>query len=156
MKETEIMAHARATFLTTYLSWVKPSLLAVLLGGLTATFALVVQASNAVPVILKTLNIPACLTYADVYRGTQSDFRKEGVLWREYAPEAAAFTYEFKEFLRTRDEILIRNLTPREQPADWATLVIHLPVCGGIVKMTEGMPEKSTDLEQVWRAPRAR
>jgi hypothetical protein len=103
-----------------------------------------------------TLNIPACLTYADVYRGTQSDFRKEGVLWREYAPEAAAFTYEFKEFLRTRDEILIRNLTPREQPADWATLVIHLPVCGGIVKMTEGMPEKSTDLEQVWRAPRAR
>ncbi len=74
------MAHARATFLTTYLSWVKPSLLAVLLGGLTATFALVVQASNAVPVILKTLNIPACLTYADVYRGTQSDFRKEGVL----------------------------------------------------------------------------
>ena len=150
------MAHARATFLTTYLSWVKPSLLAVLLGGLTATFALVVQANNAVPVILKTLNIPACLTYADVYRGTQSDFRKEGVLWREYAPEAATFTYEFKEFLRTRDEILIRNLTPREQPADWATLVIHLPVCGGIVKMTEGMPEKSTDLEQVWRAPRAR
>ena len=54
--------------------------------------ALVVQASNAVPVILKTLNIPACLTYADVYRGTQSDFRKEGnAVWREYAPEAAAF-----------------------------------------------------------------
>jgi len=150
------MAHARATFLTTYLSWLKPSLLAVLLGGLTATCSLVVQASNAVPVILKTLNIPACLTYSDVYRGTQSDFRKEGGVWREYAPEAATFTYEFKEFLRTRDEILIRNLTPREQPADWATLVVHLPVCGGIVRMTEGMPEKSTDLEQVWRAPRAR
>jgi len=150
------MAHARATFLTTYLSWLKPSLLAVLLGGLTATGALVVQASNAVPVILKTLNIPACLTYSDVYRGTQSDFRKECGVWREYAPEAATFTYEFKEFLRTRDEILIRNLTPREQPADWATLVVHLPVCGGIVRMTEGMPEKSTDLEQVWRAPRAR
>ena len=63
----------------------------MLLGGLTATCALVVQASNAVPVILKTLNIPACLTYSDVYRGTQSDFRKEGGVWREYAPEAAAY-----------------------------------------------------------------
>ena len=150
------MAHARGTFLTTYLSWLKPSLLAVLLGGLTATCALVVQASNAVPVILKTLNIPACLTYSDVYRGTQSDFRKEGGVWREYAPEAATFTYEFKEFLRTRDEILIRNVTPRDETADWATLVVHLPVCGGMARTSEGRPEKTTDLEQVWRAPRAR
>ena len=151
------MAHARATFLTKYLRWVKPSLVAVLLGGLTATFALVVQASNAVPVILKTLNIPACLTYADVYRGTQSDFRKEGAaVWREYPPEAASFTYEFKEFLRTRDEILIRNVTPRDETADWATLVVHLPVCGGMARTSEGRPEKTTDLEQVWRAPRAR
>lgn len=151
------MAHARATFLTTYLRWLKPSLLAVLLGGLTATFALVVQAGNAMPLILKTLNLPACFTYADVYRGTQSDFRKEGdALWREYPPEAASFTYEFKEFLRTRDEILIRNVTPREQPKDWATLVIHLPVCGGMVRMTEGLPEHSTDLQQVWRGPRVR
>jgi hypothetical protein len=148
------MEQTRAT--TTYLSWMKPSLLAVLIGGLTGVFALVTQAGNAVPLILKTLNIPACLTYADAYRGTQSDFRKEGDFWREYAPDAVSFTYEFKEFLRTRDEIMLRNLTPRDEPTDWATLVVHLPVCGGMARTSEGRPEKSSDLEQVWRAPRAR
>ena len=90
-------------------------------------------------------------------RGQKIEIRKEGdAVWREYAPEAAAFTYEFKEFLRTRDEILIRNVTPREEADDWATQVVHLPVCGGMARMSEGRPEKTTDLEQVWRAPRAR
>ena len=143
------MEQARA-----YLSWIKPSLLVLLVGAVTTIFSMIGAASNAVPVILKTLNLPACLTYADVYRGTQSDFKKEGDLWREYPPDAVAYRYEFKEFLRTRDEIVMRNLTPRDQPADWATLVVHLPVCGGIVKLTEGMPEHSTDLEEVWKARR--
>ena len=143
------MEQARA-----YLSWVKPSLLVLLVGALTTIFSMIGAASNAVPVILKTLNLPACLTYGDVYRGTQSDFRKEGDLWREYPPDAVTYRYEFKEFLRTRDEIVMRNITPRDQPADWATLVVHLPVCGGIVKLTEGMPEHSTDLEEVWKARR--
>jgi hypothetical protein len=145
------MEQARATFLTTYLSWVKPSLLALLVGVLTTIFTLIGAASNAVPVILKTLNLPDCLTYADVYRGTQTDFKKEGVVWREYAPEAVAFLYEFTEVGRTRDEIILRNLTPRAPPADSTSLVVHLPVCGGTVKLTEGLPEHSTDLEQVWR-----
>jgi hypothetical protein len=150
MKETAIMQHARATFLGTYLSWVKPSLLALLVGVLTTIFTLIGAASNAVPVILKTLNLPDCLTYADVYRGTQTDFKKEGEVWREYAPEAVVYQYEFKEVRRTRDEIMLRNLTPRKPPAD-SSLVVHLPVCGGTVKLTEGLPEQSTDLEQVWR-----
>jgi hypothetical protein len=45
----------------------------------------------------------------------------------------------------------LRNLTPRAPPADSATLVVHLPVCGGTAKVAEGLPEHSTDLEQVWR-----
>jgi hypothetical protein len=150
-RETAIMEQARATFLTTYLSWVRPSLLALLVGVLTTIFTLIGAASNAVPVILKTLNLPDCLTYADIYRGTQTDFKKEGEVWREYAPEAVAYQYEFKEVRRTRDEIMLRNLTPRKPPADSASLVVHLPVCGGTVKLTEGLPEHSTDLEQVWR-----
>jgi len=150
-RETAIMEQARATFLTTYLSSVRPSLLALLVGVLTTIFTLIGAASNAVPVILKTLNLPDCLTYADIYRGTQTDFKKEGEVWREYAPEAVAYQYEFKEVRRTRDEIMLRNLTPRKPPADSASLVVHLPVCGGTVKLTEGLPEHSTDLEQVWR-----
>ena len=145
------MEQARATFLNTYLSWVKPNLLALVVGVLTTMFALVGAASNAVPVILRTLDLPDCLTYADVYRGTQSDFKKEGVVWREYAPDAVAYHYEFREVDRTRDEIILRNLTPRQELTDSMSLVVHLPVCGGIVKLTEGMPERSTNLEQVWR-----
>ena len=149
------MQQARTTFLHTYLRWVKPSLLALLVGVLTTSFTLIGAASNAVPVILKTLNLPDCFTYGDVYRGTQSDFKKEGALWREYPPDAAAFQYEFREVRRTRDEIMLRNLTPREGVADSASLVVHLPVCGGTAWLTEGLPERSTNLEQVWRAPRA-
>jgi len=145
------MEQAHTTFLTTYLNWVKPSLLALLVGVLTTIFTLIGAASNAVPVILKTLNLPDCLTYADVYRGTQTDFKKEGEVWREYAPEAVAYRYEFKEIQRTRDEFILRNLTPREPPTDSASLVVHLPVCGGTARLTEGLPERSTDLQQVWR-----
>jgi hypothetical protein len=148
------MEQARATFLTTYMNWAKPSLLALLVGVLTTIFSLIGAASNAVPVILKTLNLPECLTYADAYGGTQSDFKKEGNVWREYAPDATAFQSEFKEIERNRNEILLRNLTPRETAADWATLVVYLPVCGGTARMSEGKPERWTDLEKVWKAQR--
>jgi len=147
------MEQAR-TFLTTYLSWVKPSVFALLVGVVTTISTVIGATSNAVPVILKTFNVPDCFTYADVYRGTQSDFKKEGAVWREYAPDAVASNYEFKEVRRTRDEILLRNLTPREGVADSASLVVHLPVCGGTAKLTEGLPERWTDLEEVWRASR--
>jgi hypothetical protein len=125
--------------------------LALTVGVLTTIFTLIGAASNAVPVIMKTLNLPDCFTYADVYRGTQTDFKKEGEVWREYVAETVAYRYEFREVRRTRDEIILRNLTPREPPADSASLVVHLPVCGGTAKVAEGLPEHSTDLEQVWR-----
>src|SRR3977135_467165 len=123
-RETAIMEQARATFLNTYLSWVKPNLLALLVGVLTTIFALIGAASNAGPVILRTLDLPDCLTYADVYRGTQSDFKKEGVVWREYAPDAVAYHYEFREVDRTRDEIILRTNTPRQELADLQRLVV--------------------------------
>jgi hypothetical protein len=155
------MEQARPTFLTTYLSWIKPSLLALLVGVVTTISTLIGATSSAVPVILKTFNLPDCLTYADVYHGTQSDFRKEGAVWREYPADATAYDYEFREVRRTRDEILLRNLTPREGHPDSASLVVHLPVCGGTAKVTEGSKfsegaasERSTDFEEVWRATR--
>jgi hypothetical protein len=145
------MEHVR-TFLTTYLSWVKPSTFALLVGVVTTISTVIGATSSAYPVVLKTLNVPDCFTYANVYRGTQSDFRREGAVWREYAPDATTYDYEFKEVRRTRDEILLRNLTHREGVTDGATLVVHLPVCGGTARMSEGFPEHWTDLEEVWRA----
>ena len=144
------MALARTTFLNSHLRWVKPGLWALLVGVVTTISTVIGAASNAVPVILKTLNVPDCFTYADVYPGTQSDFKKEGAVWREYAPDAVASNYEFEEVRRTRDEILLRDLAPREGVADSASLVVHLPVCGGTAKLTEAL----TDLEEVWRASR--
>ncbi|XSC47133.1 hypothetical protein ACF1BQ_017110 [Bradyrhizobium sp. RDT10] len=72
------MEKARATFFATYLSGFKPSLFAMLFGGVTtatAVLAMVSQAGTAVPLILKTLNLPSCRT-SDVYRGTQTDFKR--------------------------------------------------------------------------------
>jgi hypothetical protein len=148
------MEQARATFLTTYLSWIKPSLLALLVGVVTTISTVIAATSSAVPVILKTLNLPACLTTADVYRGTQSDFKKEGAVWREYPADAVTYDFQFSEVRRTRDEILLRNLTPREGLKDSASLVVRLPVCGGTATLAEGLPEHWTNLEEVWRAPR--
>ena len=88
------MEKARATFFSTYLSGFKPSLLAMLFGGVTtatAVFAMISQAGTAVPLILKTLNLPSCRT-SDVYLGTQSDFKKEGDVWREYPPGAVCLS----------------------------------------------------------------
>ena len=146
------MEKARATFFSTYLSGLKPSLLAMLFGGVTtatAVFAMISQAGTAVPLILKTLNLPSCRT-SDVYLGTQSNFKKEGAVWREYSPDAVAYRYEFKEINRTRDKIMLRNLTPRDTK-DWETLTVHLPACDGIAKLSEGLPERWTDLQEVWR-----
>src|SRR5260370_34187085 len=120
------MEQARATFLITYLSWAKPSLLALVVGVLTTIFTLIGAASNAVPVILKTLNLPACFTSV-VYGGTQTDFQKDGEVWQEYAPEAVAYLYEFTEAPRTRDETILRNLTPRPSPPDSKSLIVHMP-----------------------------
>jgi hypothetical protein len=155
------MDQARTTFLTTYLGRVKPGLLVLLAGVLstagvlTTVLTLIGDANSAVPVVLKVLNLPACYpTHADVYRGTQSDFKKEGDVWREYPPDAVTYDYEFTEIRRTRDEILLRNVTRRDGVADWGTLVVHLPVCGGKAILTEGRPERRTELEDVWQAPR--
>ncbi|UPK00700.1 hypothetical protein [Bradyrhizobium sp. 170] len=146
------MEKARATFFASYLSGLKPSLLALLFGGVTtatAVFAMISQAGTAIPMILKALNLPSCRT-SDVYRGTQSDFKKEGAVWREYSPGAVAYRYQFEEINRTHDKIMLRNLTPRDTQ-DWKTLTVHLPVCGGIAKLSEGLPERWTDLQEVWR-----
>ena len=132
------MAHARTTFLDSHLRWIRPSLWALLVGVVTTISTVIGATSNAVPVILKT----------------QSDFKKEGAVWREYPPNAVAYDFEFREVRRTRDEILLRNLTPRQGLADSASLVVHLPVCGGTAKLTEGLPERWTDLEEVWRGSR--
>lgn len=148
------MQKAGASFFATYLSGLKPFVLASV-GAVTtasAVFAMVSQAGNAVPIIFRILDLPAC-RYSDVYRGTQTDFVKEGSVWREYPVGAVTHRFEFKEIRRDRDEIMLRNLTPRETQ-DWATLTVHIPVCDGTAKMSEGMPEHWTDLQRIWPAPR--
>ncbi|MGJ4938973.1 hypothetical protein ACQR1W_00245 [Bradyrhizobium sp. HKCCYLS1011] len=138
-------------------SHVAKSGLAFLAGVVTTVFAAIGAVNSAVPavstigaVVLKTFNIPACLSYADTFGGTQSSFRREGQIWHEYPRNAEAFSYEFKEIRRTREEILLLNVTSRPDVPDAASLVIHLPVCGGAAFLTEGRPERSTNLEQVW------
>ncbi|WKA25951.1 hypothetical protein [Bradyrhizobium roseum] len=147
------MEKAHATFFSTYLSGFKPNLAALIVGGVTtatAVFAMITQANTAVPVILKTLNLAGCRT-SDVYLGTQSDFKKEGSVWREYPAGSASPRYEFMEINRTYAKIVLRNVTPRDDTPDWRTLTVHLPTCGGDATLSEGRPERSIVLQEVWR-----
>ena len=147
------MEKARATFFATYLSGFKLNLATLLFGGVTtatAVFAMITQASTALPTILNALNLPSCRT-SDIYRGTQSDFKKEGDVWREYPAGTASYRYEFTEINRTYAKIVLRNLTPRDETPDWKTLTVHLPACGGFATLSEGRPERSITLQEVWR-----
>ncbi|WP_257165758.1 hypothetical protein [Bradyrhizobium sp. SRS-191] len=131
--------------------------LAMAAGALTAVFAAIGAVNSVIPAVsnigsatLDMLNLPACLTYADRFAGTQSSFRKEGNIWREYPRGSETYSYEFKEIRRTPQEIMLWNVTPRANVPDAASLVVHLPVCGGTAMLTEGLPERSTKLEEVW------
>jgi hypothetical protein len=131
-------------------SWVKAnSLIVMLAGGLTTGFALIVGASNVMPLLLKAFNLPDCFTYASVYRDPYTYFKLEGPLWREYANDGAHI-FDFKEVHRTRDNIDLLNLTERPGVTDWQSMIVRLPVCGGTARIT-GNPEHWIDLYQVWR-----
>ena len=130
-------------------SWIKSNRLIVIAGALTTVFGLVVSTSDVIPVILKALNRPDCLTYASVYRGPFGYFKLEGAVWREYQGGAARF--EFREVHRTRDNIDLLNLTERPEQPGWQTLRVRLPVCGGPAKLTIGITEQWHDLFEVWR-----
>jgi hypothetical protein len=133
------------------LDWIKGKPFIVLAGALTTLFGLIMSTSNVIPVVLKALNRPDCLTYASVYRDPFSEFRQEGAFWREYPLAGGPANYEFKEAHRTRDNIDLLNLTPRPDVREWQTLLVRLPVCGGTATLTVGTTEHWVDLYPIWR-----
>lgn len=149
------MAQANASSHKTSARVSKTGWLAVVAGVATTTGAAIGAVNAALPLrntLISMLNLPVCLSYADSYGGTQSGFRMEGAVWREYRNDTGALTFEFKEIRRTREVIMLRNLTPRPDNPNAASLVVHLPVCGGMAFVTEGLPERPTNLEEVWPA----
>jgi hypothetical protein len=96
--------------------------------------------------VLKGLDLPNCLTYADAYRSAQSVFKRDGTRWREYLANGGPAVFEFKESGRNREFIELVNLTPR--PGYDGPLVVHLPVCGGMAKMSVTDTLKLVDLAE--------
>lgn len=141
--------------LSSITSWIKSNPLIVLIGAVAGVVApissAVTQAGGVVTPVLKVLDLPDCLSYADVYRSAHSLFREEpGGMWREYPPDGGAVRYEFREVRRTRDYIEIRNLTARPD-MQWETMLVRLPVCGGESTWSVGVPERWTNLFSVWQ-----
>ena len=149
------MEDARATFqneaLTTVSGWIKSNRLVAFATAFTTIFGLIAGASSAVPLVMKGLNLPACLTYANAYCTPHGCFKDEGDVWREYQPIGGPKMFEFREFQRTRESIDLVNLTPRPQEPHWNTLMVRLPVCGGTARLTVGVPEHWIDLAEVRR-----
>jgi len=132
-------------------SWVKSNPFIVLVGVLTTLFGLIASANNGIPVILKWFNRPDCFTYATVYRTTWSYFKHEGEFWREYPANGGLHSFEFREVDRNPNYIYLLNLTERPDNPNWTTLTVQIPVCGGMAKITAGIPEHWGDLGLVWR-----
>jgi hypothetical protein len=123
----------------------------IVAGALTTTFGLIIGAGNVIPLLLKALNLPDCLTYSSVYRDPISYFKLEDGIWREYPPNGGTYRFEFRELHRTRDHIDLLNLTPRPDNSAWTNMVVRLPVCGGTAQISSGVPAHWTDLYTVWR-----
>jgi hypothetical protein len=132
--------------------WIQANRWAVLAGAattVTTVFTLIASAGTVVPLVLSTVGLPACLTYADVYQKPGSYFKKEGEVWREHFPDGTLF--EFRQVRRTPEVIDLLNLTPRPNERDWQTMIVRLPVCGGSAKIILGIPERQINLAEVWR-----
>ena len=137
-------------------SWIKSNPIIALVGTLAAALAavssLIGSIGNVVPATLKVLDLPDCISYADIYHSAHSYFKMDAQgVWREYPPEGGTARYEFKEVHRTRDYIDLLNLTERPGIPEWRTMLVRLPACGGKSEMSLGIPERWTNLFQVWR-----
>jgi hypothetical protein len=139
------------------LNWIKSnSIVATVIavaGIVTPVSALVIQTDRVIPIVLKIFAIPECYKYADTYYDKWSEFRREGQMWREYPRAGGPYSFEFNELHRSRDAIELLNLTPRDEIPEWKTMVVSLPVCGGMARSAVGIPERWDDLFEVRTTP---
>jgi hypothetical protein len=146
------MENARTTSLTDFSSWIGSNRLIVIAGVLTTLFGLIISANNVLPVMFKMFDLPDCLSYATVYRLPWSSIKNEGNgTWREYPWDGTEVAFEFKEFQRTRQDIDLLNLTPRDEIPGWKTMLVRLPVCGGTAQWTVSNPERWVPLGELRR-----
>jgi hypothetical protein len=136
-------------------TWIKSNPLIVFAGAIAAALAtmssLIGSVGNVVPATLKILDLPDCYSYANIYRSAHSFFRMDGEgVWREYPPDGGTVLYEFKEVHRTREYIDLLNLTERPGMPDWRAMLVRLPACGGKSEISIGIPERWSNLFQVW------
>jgi hypothetical protein len=134
-------------WLRTALGWIKNNPIWSLVGGAASILGLVAGVPPAWLAVSQALNIPSCVTYSNIYYDSYSHFKKESNNWTEYQVDTK---YLFRELSRSRDYIILLNLTPREDPR-WATMLVRLPVCGGTAQWTYENPENWVDLTTVFR-----
>jgi len=147
-------AVARSGKIENLLNWIKSNSIVATVIALTSlatpVVAFVGQTSDLMPVVRKTLNIPDCYRYSDVYYDKFSYFKRDGQLWEEIPRDSGDNSYEFREVHRTRDEIELVNLTERPEMPEWKLMSVSLPVCGGTARYSIGVPDHWVDMYEVW------
>ena len=141
-------------------TWIKSHPLFMIAGALTTVFGMIVTANgvvistyNALPIVMKAIGRPECLTYARVYYAAEVYFQEfEGKVWREFWRENGEFRFEFDEIQRTPEHIDLRNKTPRPEEPGWPHLYLRLPVCGGKkAKLAIGIEQDWKDFYDIAR-----
>ncbi len=101
---------------------------------------------------LKVLDLPDCISYADIYHSAHSYFKMDAQgVWREYPPEGGTARYEFKEGTPYPGLYRPAQSDRATRHPEWRTMLVRLPACGGKSEMSLGIPERWTNLFQVWR-----
>jgi hypothetical protein len=134
--------------LRTTVRWIKNNPVYSLVCIAASIFGFVAGVPRAWVAVSEALNIPLCVTYSDVYYGSDSHFKKEkNGRWTEYQSTAKL---QFDEIARARDYITLVNRTPRADPRA-NLMLLRLPTCGGTVQWTYQNPMHWNDHMQVFR-----
>jgi hypothetical protein len=140
-----------AARLVSLLRWIKRNPAYSLLGVIASVAGAIAGLPAAWHAATLILGIPECGKYSDIYYYYNGHFKNnhdeknQGEKWTEYQKTT---TFSFKELDRTRDYIVLLNLTPRQDPR-WQSMLVRLPACGGTAQWTYENPEQWIDLFQV-------
>ncbi|MFE1603103.1 hypothetical protein [Methylobacterium sp. ID0610] len=101
-------------------------------------------------VVTRAFGVPYCLKYSDVYLYTGGAYQRRGADWVEMPIYRNVDVSHFAEIKRNADFIYLVNAASRTN-AQVNTIVIRLPVCGGVSQVTVSSAPNWIDSHPVWR-----
>ncbi|MGY2050001.1 hypothetical protein [Methylobacterium sp. JK268] len=100
-------------------------------------------------VAARTVGVPYCLKYSDVYLYQGGAFQRRGDDWLDSPVYSNLHVSRYEEIGRNSEFIYLQNAASRSN-SKVNQIVIRLPVCGGIAQVTISDSPSWIDAQPVW------